>query len=183
MNTPAPSNKAVVWAGTSAGRIFITTNADAADASTIAWQRIDTTSEADPPRYPTDIYVDPWNPYHAYITYSGYNAVTPATPGHVFDVRFNPSTGTATFTSLDGTGRHALGDLPVGTIERDERSGALYIGTDFGLVRRAHWWSGWTDVKGGPPTTTIPHLKIDQRRGVLYVATHGFGAWTLDLDD
>jgi hypothetical protein len=183
MNTPAPSNKAVVWAGTSAGRIFITTNADAADASTIAWQRIDTTSEADPPRYPTDIYVDPWNPYHAYITYSGYNAVTPATPGHVFDVRFNPSTGTATFTSLDGTGRHALGDLPVGTIERDERSGALYIGTDFGLVRRGHWWSGWTDVKGGPPTTTIPHLKIDQRRGVLYVATHGFGAWTLDLDD
>ncbi len=58
-----------------------------------------------------------------YITYSGYNHVTPATPGHVFEVRFNPATGTATFTSLDGTGPQALGDLPVGTIERDEKKG------------------------------------------------------------
>ena len=45
-------------------------------------------------------------------------------------------TGTATFTSLDGTGSKALGDLPVGTIERDEKNGDLYIGTDFGVARQ-----------------------------------------------
>jgi hypothetical protein len=183
MNTPAPSDRSIVWAGTSAGRIFIAANADAADPATIAWKRIDTTSEADPPRYPTDIYVDPSNPYHAYITYSGYNQVTPTTPGHVFDVRVDPATSVATFTNLDGTGSHSLGDLPAGTIERDERTGILYVGTDFGLVRRIgfHGWGGWFGVKGGPPTTTIPHLKIDQQRGILYVASHGFGAWTYDL--
>jgi hypothetical protein len=181
MNTPAPSNSAVVWAGTSGGRIFITTNANAADAATIAWHRVDTSSSADPPRYPTDIYVDPSDPYHAYITYSGYNAVTPDTPGHVFDVHINPATFAATFTSLDGTGHKGLGDLPVGTIERDESTGTLYIGTDFGVAVRKNGKDGWKDAHPGLPITTIPHLKIDQRHGIMYVATHGFGAWTLDI--
>ena len=178
IDTPSSSDANVVWAGTSAGRIFITTNAGAADASTIVWKRIDQTSEVDPPRYPSDIYVDPSDPYHAYITYSGYNHVTPATPGHVFEVRFDPTTNVATFTNLDGTGKRAIGDLPVGTIERDERTGTLYAGTDFGLIRSTH--SGWRAVRG-IPTTTIPNLAINQSRDVMYVTTHGFGAWRLDL--
>ena len=181
MDATAASNKAVVWAGTSGGRIFVTNNADAANAATIAWHRIDTSSTADPPRYPSDIYVDPTDPYHAYITYSGYNHVTPDTPGHVFDVRVNPATWAATFTSLDGTGKKGLGDLPVGTIERDEATGTLYIGTDFGIAVRKDTDGGWKDAHPGLPTTTIPHLKIDQQHGILYVATHGFGAWTLDI--
>ncbi len=126
----------VVWAATSGGRIFVTTNAAAADPATIAWTRIDPSSSVDPPRYPTDIYIDPSDPHHAYITYSGYNHVTPDTPGHVFEVTYNPTTGAATFTRLDGSGPHAIGDLPVGTIERDEKKGTLYAGTDFGVIRR-----------------------------------------------
>jgi hypothetical protein len=181
MNEPAPSDRNVVWAATSGGRIFITTNAAATDPATIAWNRIDTTSSADPPRYPSDIYVDPSDPYHAYISYSGYNQVTPNTPGHVFEVRYNPSSGIASFTSLDGTGRRALGDLPVSTIERDERKGDLYAGTDFGVVMQERSERGWSQVKGGPATTTIPNLEIDQRNRVMYVTTHGFGAWQLSL--
>jgi hypothetical protein len=180
MDTPSPSDSNVVWAATSPGRIFITTNAGAADPATIVWKRIDQTSEVDPPRYPTDIYVDPSDPYHAYITYSGYNHVTPATPGHVFEVRVNPSTGVATFTNIDGSGPHAIGDVPVGTIEVDERKGVLYAGTDFGLIRRVRAHTGWTAVKG-LPTTTIPNLVIDQRHRIMYVTTHGFGAWAYDL--
>src|SRR5829696_1571853 len=175
------SNPNVVWAGTSGGRIFITTNAGAANPASIAWRRIDTSSSVDPPRYPSDIYVDPSDPYHAYITYSGYNAVTPDTPGHVFEVRFAPATGIAAFTNLDGAGPHALGDLPVGTIERDEAKGVLYIGTDFGVAQRVRPQTGWTPAKPGLPTTTVPSLKIDQERRVMYVTTHGFGAWTLKL--
>jgi Arc-like DNA binding domain len=181
MVEPSASNPSVVWAGTSGGRIFVTTNAGAANATTIAWRRIDQTSTVDPPRYPSDIYVDPSDPYHAYISYSGYNAVTPATPGHVFEVRFDQATGNATFTSLDGTGSHSLGDVPVGTIERDEAKGVLYIGTDFGIVQRVRPQTGWTPVAPGLPTTTIPSLDIDQERRVMYVTTHGFGAWSLKL--
>ena len=181
MDAPAPSDRNVVWAATSAGRIFVTTNAGASDPASIAWTRIDTSSSADPPRYASDIYVDPSDPYHAFITYSGYNAVTPATPGHVFEVRFEPATGTATFTSLDGSGPHALGDLPVSTIERDEAKDVLYIGTDFGVVERVRPQTGWTAAKPGLPVTPVPNLKIDQERRVMYVTTHGFGAWTLNL--
>ena len=181
VNEPSPSDSNVVWAGTSAGRIFITTNARAADPASIQWKRIDPSSSADPARYPTDVYVDPSDPNHAYITYSGYNHVTPDTPGHIFEVRYNATTGTATFTSLDGSGSKALGDLPVGTIERDEKNGDLYIGTDFGVARQKGSENGWQHASPGIPTTTIPYLKIDQANRVMYVTTHGFGAWTLKL--
>jgi hypothetical protein len=181
INTPSRSDANVVWAGTSGGRIFVTTNAGAANPASITWRRIDQTSSVDPPRYPTDIYVDPSNPYHALISYSGYNHVTPATPGHVFDVVFNPATGNATFTSLDGTGNKSLGDLPVGTIERDEKKGTIYIGTDFGIAVLAKPQTGWKSAKPGLPTTTVPHLVIDQEQRVMYVTTHGFGAWTVKL--
>ena len=170
-----------MWAATSAGRIFVTTNAGAADPATIAWKRIDTSSSVDPERYPTDIFVDPSDPTHAFVSYSGYNAVTPTTPGHVFEVRYNRTTGTATFTNIDGSGPHALGDLPVGAVEQDARKGVLYIGTDFGIAKRQNANAGWTAAAPGLPTTTIPFLKIDQANRVLYVATHGFGAWTLRL--
>src|SRR4029453_19319772 len=98
---PAASDRNTVWAATSFGRIFVTTNAGATDPAAIVWDRIDDRSTVDPPRYPTDIYVDPSNPDHAYVTYSGYNAVTPDTPGHVFEVSHDRATGNATFTSLD----------------------------------------------------------------------------------
>ncbi len=175
----AASDSNVVWAATSFGRIFITTNAGAADPATIAWNRIDTSSDVDPRRYPTDIYVDPANANHAYISYSGYSANTPTTPGHVFEVWYDAATNTATFTSLDGTGGHALGDLPVGTIQRDEKKGTLYVGTDFGPAQLKG--NGWTPLKPGLPTTTIPYLRIDQANRVMYVTTHGFGAWAYKL--
>ena len=46
------------------------------------------------------IAVDPADPNHAWISYSGYEAYTPGEPGHVFEARFNPATGTASFTDL-----------------------------------------------------------------------------------
>ena len=85
------------------------------------------------------------------------------------------------YQRLDGSGPQALGDLPVSTIERDEAKGVLYIGTDFGVVERVRAQTGWTAAKPGLPVTPVPNLKIDQARRVMYVTTHGFGAWTLNL--
>jgi hypothetical protein len=34
---------------------------------------------------------------------------------------------------------------------------------------------------GGIPTTNIPYLAIDQRNRVMYVTSHGFGAWSFRL--
>src|SRR5436309_501326 len=72
-----------LWATTSAGRIFVTHNADASNPATVTWHRIDNATS--PTRFPSSIYSDPANVNHAWITYSGYNATTPTVPGHVFE--------------------------------------------------------------------------------------------------
>ena len=109
---------------------------------------------------------DPSDPNHAYITYSGYNHVTPATPGHIFEVRYNRATGTATFSRLDDS----LGDLPISTIERDERKGVLYAGSDFGLVKRVNGNTGWTLANPGLPTN-VPYLRSTRRTASLLTST------------
>ena len=75
----APSNTGTLWAATGTGRVFVSDNADAA-ANAVVWTRIDTLSTTDPARFVSSIYVDPSNPHHAWISYSGYNANTPFSP-------------------------------------------------------------------------------------------------------
>ena len=89
------------------------------------------------------------NPNVAFISYSGFNALTPATPGHIFRVVFDPATQQATFTSLD----FDLGDMPINTIAFDDVRGDLYAATDFGPLvlprrRRPQWESRRRRVPG-----------------------------------
>ena len=86
-----------------------------------------------PNRFVTRIVADRTDVNAAFIVYSGFNALTPSSPGHVFRIVFNPSTRLATFTSLD----RDLGDLPINTLAVDDVKGDVYAGTDFGpLVLR-----------------------------------------------
>ena len=78
-------------------------------AAAATFVRIDT--DAQPTRFISGIAVDPWNPSHAFVSFSGYDAYTPGTPGHVFEVLFNPATGTATWTDRSA-GRLRSGVLP-----------------------------------------------------------------------
>ena len=71
-------------------------NGNAANAP--VWTRVDGTSAVSPSRFPSGIYVDPRNKNHAWVSYSGYNVNTPATPGHVFEVTWNGAA--ATFTDI-----------------------------------------------------------------------------------
>ena len=93
-----------MWAATNTGRVFITDNANAAPATSVAWTRLDPSSTVDPSRFVSSIYIDPANANHAWISYSGYNINTPGTPGHVFEV---------TRTGADGdVGRSQLRPAP-----------------------------------------------------------------------
>jgi len=187
-----------VWAATGAGRLFVTHNGDASDPSTITWHRIDNPSS--PTRYISGIYPDPANPKHAWISYSGYNAATPTTPGHVFEVTEADAPGTATFTNLNvesGTSAYPTpfsdGDLPVSDIVRDDATHTLYVGTDFGVLAGPNdGHGGWHTMKG-MPRYEIMHLEIQPSsrvptcmgggncKRVLYAATHSQGIWSLDL--
>ncbi|MFZ3262508.1 MAG: hypothetical protein WA172_00780 [Terriglobales bacterium] len=181
--TRALSDTSTLWAATSTGRIFISKNADSvsnvsgADGSSVAYTRLDTLASSAPMRFPSAIYVDSSNPNHAWISYSGYSAATPATPGHVFDVSYNPSAGTATWTSLDGN----LGDIPINSVVRDDSTGDLYAANDFGVLRLPNGSSQWQTAGSGLPLVEVPNLTISASARVLYAATHGRGAYVLSL--
>ena len=104
------------------------------------------------------IIIDPKNPNQAWLTYSGYNANTPTTPGHVFQVDYNPVTHQATWTDIDnGTG--PLGDLPVTGIARDATTGTLYVSTDFNVLADSPGKTGTSTGTGGPRPAASPRSR------------------------
>ncbi|HET7291272.1 MAG TPA: sialidase family protein [Vicinamibacteria bacterium] len=177
----APGDSQTLWAATSTGRVFISRNADAEPASAVTFTRLDSLAPNDPNRFVSSIYVDPQNANRAWISYGGYSAVTPLTPGHVFEVVYDPGAGTATWTSLDGSGGTALGDLPANDVARDDLTGDLYVATDFGVLRRAAGSAAWLNAADGLPKAEVSGLTIAPAARRLYAATHGLGAWMLAL--
>ena len=165
-----------MWAATNTGRVFITDNANAPAAS-VVWTRLDSSAATDPGRFVSSIYVDPANPNHAWISYSGYNINTPATAGHVFEV--NRVGAVATWT--DRT--YNLADLPVTDLVRDDLTGDLYASTDFGVMKLANGATSWTVAAAGMPMVETPGLTIVPSARILYAATHGLGAWKLELSE
>ena len=143
----APSDTGTIWAATGTGRVFVTKNGDAA-AGSVTWTRIDSLPNAtnDPNRFITNIYVDPANPNHAWISYSGYNFNTPFSQDTCSRLPTPGVTPDATWTNLDG-GTGPMGDLPVTAIVRDDKTGDLFAGTDFGVLRLPtglfHLGRGW----------------------------------------
>jgi hypothetical protein len=183
--TRAPSDTSTLWAATRFGRVFISKNADnvsnvaGADGSNVTWTRLDTLDPNSPGRFISSIYVDPRNPNHAWISYSGYSARTPSQPGHVFDVTYDPVAGTAVWTSLDGN----LGDIPVTALVRDDATGDLYAANDFGVLRLPRGSTTWQTAGSGLPNVEVPSLAISTSARVLYAATHGRGAYVLQLPE
>jgi hypothetical protein len=171
-----------LWAATSAGRVFISKNADDPSPAAVTFTRLDQLSPLSPPRYPTAIFVDPADPNHAWISYSGFNAKTPATPGHVFEMKYRPATPTTPaavdFLNLDGSGFFAYGDIPANSIAVTPR-GQIYVGNDFGVVTRNRFLDGWTRASNGLPRTVVADLVFVPERNVLYAATHGQGVWQM----
>jgi hypothetical protein len=169
------SRNAPLWVGTRRGRIFISTNADSANPAAVTFTRID--SAAQPNRFPSSIAVDPENPYHAFVSFSGYNAYTLNTPGHVFEVTVNKQTGVATWVDRS----YDLGDQPITSVALDANTGDLYASTDFGVLRLANRTTSWQTAAAGLPPVAVYGLTINSDGQVLYAATHGRSAYRLDL--
>jgi hypothetical protein len=170
----APSDSGTLWAATRIGRLFVSTNADAGDPTNVTWDRID--SDATPGRFVSGISVDPANPNHAWVSYSGYNAYTPDTVGHVFEVTYNPATHDATFADRS----YDLGDVPVTGVAFDGPTGDVYASTDWGVERLAQGATTWQSTTGLPPVA-VYGLSLTPGSRTLWAATHGRGAWKLAL--
>ena len=180
----AYSDPNTLWAATGTGRIFISKNANNPVPSAVVFTRLDNLDPKAPPRYPTDIFVDRSNPNHAWITYSGYNAKTPATPGHVFEVFFNPATSSSPpqgiFSNRDGHKINGYGDIPANAIIQTNR-GTIYVANDYGVVVKEPNSEVWKMAPAGLPNMDVTDLMYVPERDALYAATHGQGVWLLKV--
>jgi hypothetical protein len=173
------SDTATLWVATTAGRVFISKNADTTNTS-VTYTRLDSLDANSPARFITGISVDPANSNHAWISYGSYSALTPTTPGHVFSVTYDQGAGTATWTNLDGSGVTAFPDFPATAIAADS-NGDLYVANDWGVLRRANGSSDWVVAGTGLPMVEVAGLTIVPSARKLYAATHGRSAWLLTL--
>ena len=80
---------------------------------------------------------------------------------------------------------HDLGDQPITDVAYDARTGDLYASTDFGVRAGS---SGDDELVLRPPTAQLPPVAVYQlvlvdngTDRLLYAATHGRGAWRIEL--
>lgn len=171
------SDTSTLWAATQTGRVFISNNADADPADAVVFTRLDSLAVNDPNRFVSGIHVDATNPNRAWISYAGFNATTPTTPGHVFEVTYNPTAGTATWVDVS----FDFGDLPATDVARDDATGDVYAATDFGVFRLPAGSNNWTAAAPGMPNVEVAGLTIVPGARRLYAATHGLSVWVLNL--
>lgn len=171
----ATSDTSTLWAATSKGRLFVSKNADADPASSVVFDRIDTV--ATPNRFISSIAIDNANPNVAYVSFQGYNTTPGTTAGHVFKVTYTPGTHTAVWQNID----YNLGDMPVDDVVRDDVTGDLYIATDFAALRLENGGSSWNQAGSNLPLVEVAGLTIVPSARKLYAATHGLGAWSMNL--
>ncbi len=178
----ASSDTSTAWFSTTTGRLFVTKNADADPASSVVFTRIDNADA--PARNVSAIAVDPANANHAWLSYNGFTSPNGingppsiAPGGHVIEATYDPTTKKATFVDRS----YDLGDIPVTGIAYDNVTGDLYISTDFGVLRLAAGDNTWTSSAPGMPRVEVAGLTIVPGARKLYAATHGLGAWLLNL--
>jgi hypothetical protein len=144
----------------------------------VSFTRVDTPLQ--PSRVPVAISVDSTNSNHAIVVYSGFNASTPTTLGHVFDVVFDPVAGTSTWTDISND----LGDQPVNDVLLDAKTGDVYASTDFTVVKLLSGTHTWVPAAAGLPKVAVSGLTLaptKQGARLIYAATHGRGAYRLRL--
>jgi hypothetical protein len=84
---------------------------------------------------------------------------------------------TATFTDIS----YNLPDFPITALVRDDGTGDLYAGSDFGVMRLPKGSTTWVVAGSGLPMVEVAGLTIVSQERKLYAATHGRSAWMLNL--
>jgi hypothetical protein len=175
-----PGDTGTLWVATSTGRVFISKNADNTVPGNVTYSRLDTLAANAPGRFISGIFVDPANGNHAWISYNGYSFNTPAQPGHIFSVLYNPAGSSATWTNLDGSGPTMFPDFPATAIVADI-NGDVYAANDWGVLRLPAGSANWEVAGTGMPQVEVSGLTIDTAARKLFAATHGRSAWKLNL--
>ena len=118
---------------------------------------------------PTSIAVDPANPLHLWITFSG------AMQGQKVHESFN---GGFAWTNRSAN----LPNVPANSVAVQPGSaGSLYLGTDMGVYYTDDNLVGWEPYGIGMPNVVVSEVEVNVTAGKLRAATFGRGIWQADL--
>ena len=163
----APSNSLTIYAGTSDGKVVVTT----VGGGVGNWTNV---SSGLPPRYVTHIAVDPNTPTTAYVTYSGFSGYNGDNQGHIFST----TNGGGSWTDISRT----LPNIPVNDLVVDPvLANTFYAASDIGVFVTKDGGSSWSTLGTGLPQVAVLSLTLQQSANVLAAATHGRSVWTLSL--
>ncbi|MEO6725984.1 MAG: hypothetical protein ABIP14_11880, partial [Blastocatellia bacterium] len=158
----------IVWAGATDGSVQVTVNASAGASATF----INVTKAPLPNRFVSDIALDANNVQHAIVTFSGFNSVTPATPGHIF---LTTNQGQS-WTDISGN----LPDVPVASAAMNPADpNTIYIGTDLGVFQTTNGGATWERMGNGMPRVATFMVRYQAATNTLFAATHGRGVYRL----
>jgi uncharacterized protein (TIGR03437 family) len=162
------NNEELVWIGTSDGTVQFTTNASAVSSATFT----NVTKAPLPNRFVTDLALDPGNSQRAVVTFSGFNSVTPTTPGHVF---LTTNRG-QNWRDISGN----LPDVPVTSVAINPNdANTIYIGTDLGVFQTTNGGAIWERLGNGMPRVAAFMVRYQAATNTLFAATHGRGVFRL----
>lgn len=159
----APTDSAVLYAGTDDGHLWVT------DTGGESWRDI---SAGLPYRWVTRVAVDPTDAATAYVTFSGLKWKDPQP--HVFRTTDQGEH----WRDISGN----LPDAPVNALAVDPVDPrVVYIGTDVGAFVTFDAGESWRVLGTGLPLVSVYDLKVHPAEHVLVAGTHGRSMYTLDL--
>ncbi len=176
----AVSTPSIAMAGTNDGNVWFGFNMgqDVVDSAT--WVNVTGGNTVLPNRFVLDVATDPIDPLTGYAVMAGFDQNTPATPGHVFQVKCTTNCASFVWRNVSGN----LPNIPVNSvIVNPNRPSQVFAGSDWGLYYT-------DDVEANPvvwrkhtglPNVMIWDMTIDRGFTTLAVWTRSRGAWVWPL--
>ena len=186
----SPKYQSVAIVGTNDGNVQIGFNLGSGVQAQATWVNVTGGNAILPNRPVQGIALDPSAPAVGtpvgYAAVGGFNANSPTTPGHVFQVICTmTSTPCDGFTWADKTGN--LPDIPANTvIVNPNYPSQVFVGTDFGLYYTDNINANppvWNRFNNGLPNVMVWDMSIDRGSTTLALWTRSRGAyaWPLPL--
>jgi len=159
----APTDPAVIWAGTDDSHVWVTSNGGA------SWSDV---SAPLPRRWVTRVAVDPSDDSVAYVAFSGLKWHDPEP--HLFKTT---DLGASWIDVSDN-----LPSIPINALAIDhEDPGAVFVGTDAGAWVSTVGGGEWEVLGTGLPLVSIYDLKVHPSERFLVAGTHGRSMYKLEL--
>ncbi|MCB1641861.1 MAG: hypothetical protein KDI37_09025, partial [Xanthomonadales bacterium] len=139
----------VAIAGTNDGNVWFGFGMGQDVTNSATWVNVTDGNSVLPNRFILDVVTDPLDPLVGYAVTGGFDQNTPATPGHVFQVRCTADCATFTWRNVSGD----LPNIPVNSVMvNPNRPKQVFAGSDWGLY--------YTDDVDADPVVWQKHLGL-----------------------